>query len=115
MVTTVDELADQLGGLAGKRVLVRSDLNVPLDGAHHHRRRPDPGQRPDDRGPAARGARVVVMAHLGRPKGGPRDNSAYSLAPVGARLGELLGRRVTHATDTVGESATGGGRGDGRR
>ena len=49
------------------------------------------------------GARVVVTAHLGRPDGAP--DPAYSLAPVAARLGELLGREVAFATDTVGESA----------
>jgi phosphoglycerate kinase len=49
------------------------------------------------------GARVVVCAHLGRPKGAPE--AKYSLAPVAARLGELLGRDVAFATDTVGESA----------
>jgi phosphoglycerate kinase len=50
------------------------------------------------------GARVIVCAHLGRPKGAPEDR--YSLAPVAGRLGELLGRDVVFATDTVGESAT---------
>ncbi len=49
------------------------------------------------------GARVVVTAHLGRPKGAPEDK--YSLAPVAARLGELLGAKVTLAADTVGEGA----------
>ena len=49
------------------------------------------------------GARVVVTAHLGRPKGAPEDR--YALRPVAARLGELLGRDVAFATDTVGESA----------
>lgn len=50
------------------------------------------------------GARVVVTAHLGRPRGEP--DPAYSLAPVAARLAELLGRLVVFATDTVGESAS---------
>ena len=69
-------------GSRGKRVLVRSDLNVPLEDGSHHRRRPDPGQRPHHRGSCAtRGAKVVVMAHLGRPRGEP--DPAYSLAPVG--------------------------------
>ena len=87
---TVDDLAASSASSQGKRVLVRSDLNVPLDGGTHHRRRPDPGQRPDDPGAApTRGARVIVMAHLGRPKGAP--DPKYSLAPVAARLGELLG------------------------
>ena len=52
---------------------------------------------------AEAGARVIVCAHLGRPKGAPEER--YSLAPVAARLAELLGRPVTFATDTVGESA----------
>ncbi len=106
MVTTIDELADQLGGLRGKRVLVRSDLNVPLDGstiADDGRIR---ASVPTIEDLCSRGARVIVMAHLGRPTAAPDvDNSAYSLKPVGARLGELLGRAVVSASDTVGESA----------
>lgn len=97
-----------LGEVSGKRVLVRSDLNVPLD-------RQDDGQTtitddgrirasvPTIRALADAGARVVVTAHLGRPKGAP--DPAYSLAPVAARLGELLGQDVAFATDTVGDSA----------
>src|SRR4051812_18357485 len=99
---------DGLGEVGGKRVLVRSDLNVPLDA------QPDGGQRITDDGrirasvPTIRaladaGARVVVTAHLGRPKGEPEDR--YSLRPVAARLGELLAQDVAFATDTVGESA----------
>ena len=103
MVTTIKELADQLGGLRGKRVLVRSDLNVPLDGttiADDGRIR---ASVPTLRSLVDQGAKVVVMAHLGRPKGEP--DPAYSLAPVAERLGELLGVAVAHADDTVGESA----------
>ncbi|WP_030484232.1 phosphoglycerate kinase [Nocardioides aequoreus] len=92
-----------LGDVAGKRVLVRSDLNVPLDGA----RITDDGRIrasvPTIRELSEAGARVVVMAHLGRPKGEP--DPAYSLRPVAARLGELLGTEVAFADDTVGESA----------
>ena len=92
-----------LGDVQGKRVLVRSDLNVPLDG----QRITDDGRIrasvPTIRQLLDAGARVVVMAHLGRPKGAP--DPAYSLAPVAARLGELLGTTVTFAADTVGESA----------
>jgi phosphoglycerate kinase len=92
-----------LGDVRGKRVLVRSDLNVPLDGS----RITDDGRVrasvPTIRALAEAGARVVVTAHLGRPKGEP--DPAYSLAPVAARLGELLGSEVAFATDTVGESA----------
>ena len=68
-----------------------------------HRRRPHPGVGPDDLELAAAGARVIVCAHLGRPKGAPEER--FSLRPVAGRLGELLGRPVSFATDTVGESA----------
>jgi phosphoglycerate kinase len=94
---------DDLGDLAGRRVLVRSDLNVPLDG----RTITDDGRirasAPTIADLADRGARVVVCAHLGRPKGEPV--AKYSLEPVAARLSEVLGRPVAFATDTVGESA----------
>jgi phosphoglycerate kinase len=94
----------ELGDVQGKRVLVRSDLNVPLDGT----RITDDGRIrasvPTIKALADAGARVIVTAHLGRPKGSP--DPAYSLAPVAARLGELLGQDVAFATDTVGESAT---------
>jgi phosphoglycerate kinase len=89
-------------------VLVRSDLNVPLDGPADNRTITDDGRIrasvPTISGLAEDGARVVVVAHLGRPKGKP--DPAYSLAPVAERLGELLGRKVAFATDTVGENAS---------
>jgi len=92
-----------LGELRGRRVLVRSDLNVPLDGD----RITDDGRvrasAPTIGRLADAGARVVVMAHLGRPGG--RPDPAYSLRPVAERLGEVLDRPVAFATDTVGESA----------
>jgi phosphoglycerate kinase len=79
-------------------------MNVPLDGT----RITDDGRIrasvPTIKALADAGARVIVTAHLGRPKGSP--DPAYSLAPVAARLGELLGQDVAFATDTVGESAT---------
>ncbi|GAB2543991.1 phosphoglycerate kinase [Brachybacterium huguangmaarense] len=94
---------ESLGDLRGKRVLVRSDLNVPLDGT----RITDDGRIRASVPTLTRlmdaGARVVVVAHLGRPKGAPEEK--YSLRPVVARLGELLGTDVKFATDTVGESA----------
>lgn len=100
-MTSLDQLLE--AGVAGKRVLVRSDLNVPLDGS----RITDDGRIrasvPTIRRLAEAGARVVVTAHLGRPKGAPEER--YSLAPVAARLGELLGADVAFARDTVGESA----------
>lgn len=94
---------DDLGDLRGKRVLVRSDFNVPLDGATIT----DDGRIKAALPTLTRlldaGARVVVTAHLGRPKGAP--DPKYSLAPVATRLGELLGRPVALATDLVGPSA----------
>jgi phosphoglycerate kinase len=91
--------------VAGRRVLVRSDLNVPLDMggiADDGRVR---ASVPTIATLAERGARVVVCAHLGRPKG--VVDPALTLAPVAARLGELLSRPVQFSTDTVGERATG--------
>jgi phosphoglycerate kinase len=94
---------DRLGDLRGKRVLVRSDLNVPLQDG----RITDDGRVrasvPTIKRLAAAGARVVVVAHLGRPKGSP--DPQYSLRPVAERLGELLGADVAFAEDTVGDSA----------
>lgn len=92
-----------LDDVAGKRVLVRSDLNVPLDGSTITDDGRIRASVPTIRALAEAGARVVVTAHLGRPKGAP--DPAYSLAPVAARLGELLEAPVAFATDTVGESA----------
>ena len=94
---------DSLGPLAGRTVIVRCDLNVPLQDS----------QITDDGRIRASlptlnllihaGARVVVVSHLGRPKGAP--DAKYSLAPVAQRLSELLGKAVTFASDTVGTSA----------
>jgi len=95
---------ESLGDLHGKRVLVRSDLNVPLEGSTITDDGRIRASVPTIRALADAGARVVVTAHLGRPKGVP--DPAYSLAPVAARLGELLGADVAFATDTVGASAS---------
>jgi phosphoglycerate kinase len=96
---------DDLGKLSGKRVLVRSDLNVPLaDGtvADDGRIR---ASRPTLARLADAGAKVIVMAHLGRPKGTP--DQKYSLYPVFERLAELLpGYDVRFAEDTIGPAAT---------
>jgi phosphoglycerate kinase len=98
-VLTVDDLGD----LRGKRVLVRSDLNVPLDGTTITDDGRIRASVPTIQRLRDAGARVLVCAHLGRPKGAPE--ARYSLAPVAARLGELLGAPVAFAEDTVGDSA----------
>ncbi|MGY5764475.1 phosphoglycerate kinase [Brachybacterium sp. DNPG3] len=94
---------ESLGDLRGKRVVVRADLNVPLDGTTIT----DDGRiraaLPTLTRLVEAGAKVVVISHLGRPKGAPE--AKYSLQPVVARLGELLGQEVAFATDTVGDSA----------
>ncbi|MFY1595044.1 phosphoglycerate kinase [Micromonospora sp. WMMD737] len=102
-IRTLDDLLAE--GVSGRRVLVRADLNVPLD--------KQTGDITDDGRIRAvlptlgalveAGAKVVVCSHLGRPKGAP--DPQFSLSPVAGRLGELLGARVHFATDTVGESA----------
>ncbi len=92
-----------LGDLRGTRVLVRSDLNVPLDGTTITDDGRIRASVPTISQLVEAGARVIVCAHLGRPTGAPEER--YSLAPLVDRLSELLGRPVTFATDTVGESA----------
>ncbi|MDU0327733.1 MULTISPECIES: phosphoglycerate kinase [Microbacterium] len=94
---------DSLGSLAGTRVIVRCDLNVPLkDGIIT-----DDGRvrasLPTLNALINAGARVIVCSHLGRPDGAP--DPKYSLEPVAQRLSELLGQPVAFARDTVGESA----------
>ncbi|MGV0804938.1 phosphoglycerate kinase [Mycolicibacterium setense] len=101
----VKTLADLLAeGVEGRGVLVRSDLNVPLD---DQGKISDPGRIiasvPTLKALAEAGAKVVVTAHLGRPKGGP--DPKFSLAPVAAALGEKLGRHVQLAGDVVGTDA----------
>jgi phosphoglycerate kinase len=115
MVKTVDQLIEELGvvstgsttgkgRLAGRRVLVRSDLNVPLEDG----RITDDGRIrasvPTIKQLTEQSARVIVMSHLGRPKGAP--DPAFSLAPVAQRMSELLGQDVVQAEDTVGDSAS---------
>ena len=95
---TIDDLA-----VTDRRVLVRADLNVPLDGydiADDGRIR---ATLPTLTALMERHAKVVICAHLGRPKGKP--DRRYSLLPVAARLGQLLGRRVDLAADTAGPAA----------
>jgi phosphoglycerate kinase len=88
--------------LAGKRVFVRADLNVPLDGATVTDDTRVQAVLPTLRYATDGGASIVLASHLGRPKGGP--DAKYSLAPVSERLGELLGRRVPLAPDCVGDA-----------
>ena len=94
---------EDLGDLKGKRVLIRCDFNVPLDGDTI---------TDDGRIKAAlptlthlkdAGAKVIVLAHLGRPKGAPE--AKYSVAPAAKRLGELIGAEVKMASDTAGPGA----------
>jgi phosphoglycerate kinase len=92
-----------LGNLAGKRVLVRADFNVPLDGTTITDDGRIKAALPTLQTLREQGAKVIVMAHLGRPKG--KVVPELSLAPVAARLGELLGTDVTLAKDTYGEDA----------
>lgn len=94
---------DTLGELAGKRVIVRCDLNVPLKDGEITDDGRVRASLPTLRALIEQGAKVVVISHLGRPKGEP--NPEFSLAPAAARLGQLLGQDVTLAEDTVGESA----------
>ncbi|MFE1576277.1 phosphoglycerate kinase [Streptomyces fradiae] len=98
---TIDTLLEQ--GVDGKRVFVRADLNVPLDGTAIT----DDGRiravLPTIKALAEAGAKVVVASHLGRPKGAP--DPAFSLRPVAARLAELLGAPVAFAGDTIGSEA----------
>ena len=88
---------------AGQRVLVRSDLNVPMDGSTIIDTGRIVASAPTLRALAEAGAKVIVMAHLGRPKGVPEEK--YSLAPVVPVLAEAVGRAVEFASDTVGEDA----------
>ncbi len=102
---TVPSLKDLLAeGVSGRGVLVRSDLNVPLDDEGVIT---DPGRItasvPTLQALVDAGAKVVVAAHLGRPKNGP--DPKLSLAPVAAALGEQLGRHVQLAGDVVGGDA----------
>jgi phosphoglycerate kinase len=95
---TIDDIA-----VAGRRVLVRADLNVPLDGGQITDDGRIRASLPTVTALTSLGARVIVCAHLGRPKGKP--DQKYSLAPVADRLGELLGHPVELATDIVGPAA----------
>jgi phosphoglycerate kinase len=95
---TIDDFA-----VAGQRVLVRDDLNVPLDGTRITDDGRIRGALPTLTALLDHGAEVIICAHLGRPAG--KADPKYSLAPVAARLGELLGRPVKLAADVTGPSA----------
>ncbi|WP_285681417.1 phosphoglycerate kinase [Actinoplanes sp. NBRC 103695] len=105
ILKTLDDLLGE--GVAGRRVLVRADLNVPFD-------KKQAGVITDDGRIRAvlptvvalrdAGARVIVFSHLGRPKGAP--DPAFTLDPVATRMGELLGAPVIFASDTVGPAAS---------
>ena len=95
----------EITSLDGKRVIIRCDLNVPLDGT----KITDDGRIvasvPTIQFLVEQGAKVIVISHLGRPEGAPDEK--YSLEPVAVRLGELLGQPVFFANDTVGSEARG--------
>ncbi|WKD59250.1 phosphoglycerate kinase [Corynebacterium caspium] len=99
---TIDSLLQS--GVAGRHILVRSDFNVPLNDAGEIT---DTGRitasLPTLKALSAAGAKVIVMAHLGRPKG--EVNPKYSLAPVAEALSEALDQYVALAADLVGEDA----------
>jgi len=94
---------DSLGSLAGRTVIVRCDLNVPLTDAQITDDGRIRASLPTLNLLIQASARVVLVSHLGRPDGVPDEK--YSLAPVAQRLSELLGKSVTFASDTVGSSA----------
>merc|ERR1719476_1103900 len=87
--------------LKGKRVLVRCDLNVPLDGKTITDDTRIRASIPTIKYLVEKGAKVLLSSHLGRPKDGPEDK--FSLGPVSGRLGELLSKEVTMAPDCIGD------------
>ena len=92
-----------LGDLAGKRVLLRCDFNVPMENGTVS----DDGRIraaiPTIQRLLELGASVLICSHLGRPEG--QVNKEFTLAPVAGRLGELLGQEVIFASDTIGVQA----------
>ena len=96
---------DQIGDIKGKRVLVRVDLNVPMadgkvtDATRIERVVPTITELSD------KGARVVLLAHFGRPKGAP--DPEFSLEPIARATSDVVGRPVTFIPDTIGERARG--------
>jgi phosphoglycerate kinase len=94
---------ESLGALKGKRVIVRCDLNVPLQNGEITDDGRIRASLPTLNALIGAGARVVIVSHLGRPEGAP--DPKYSLAPVAVRLRELLGRAVSFSSQTVGPEA----------
>jgi phosphoglycerate kinase len=96
---------DQIGDLRGKRVLVRVDLNVPMaggkvtDATRIERVRPTITELSD------KGAKVILLAHFGRPKGGP--DPEFTLAPVAVATADIVGRPVAFVEDCIGEKVAG--------
>ena len=95
---TVEDIA-----VTGKKVLVRCDFNVPMDGAKITDETRIQGALPTIRYLLAQKAAVILCSHMGRPKG--EFNMKYSLRPVAARLSELLGQSVVMADDVIGPDA----------
>merc|ERR1719301_386071 len=91
--------------LKGKKVLVRCDLNVPLDGKTITDDTRIRASVPTVKYLMEKGAKVMLSSHLGRPKDGPEDK--FSLGPVAPRLSELLGTEVVMAPDCIGEAVAG--------
>jgi len=87
----------------GKRVLMRVDFNVPLEGGRITDERRIAQALPTIKSVIERGGRLILMSHLGRPKGGPEPK--YSLKPVVERLGQLLGKPIKFADDCIGLAA----------
>jgi len=96
---SIEDLTEE--ELKGKKVLVRCDVNVPLDGSKITDDTRIRSSIPTIEYLKGKGAVVTVCSHLGRPKDGPEDK--FSLAPCAARMGELLGQDVTLAPDCIGD------------
>ncbi|KAJ1620376.1 phosphoglycerate kinase [Pavlovales sp. CCMP2436] len=97
---SVSDLSD--AELKGKKVLIRCDLNVPLDGKTITDDTRIRASMPTVKYLMEKGAKVLVSSHLGRPKDGPEDK--FSLAPCAKRMSELLGKEVTMAPDCIGDA-----------
>ena len=89
--------------VSGKKVLVRCDFNVPLDGETITDPKRIVEALPTIKYLSSNGAKVILCSHLGRPKG--EFNAKYSLKPVAAKLSELLGKEIVMASDVIGEDA----------